>query len=411
MRRVVVSGLGIVSSIGTGQDEVTASLRDARSGVKFAPDHAAHGFRSQVWAPPSMGHTAEDWAERVDRRAARFLANGTAWGHIAFEEALKDSGMSPDEIKDERIGLIVGEGGPSTQVILQAAATTVEKGSPKRIGPFAVPKAMASGPSAVLATWFELKGINYSISSACATSAHCIGAAAEQIAWGKQDVVFAGGCEDIDWSMSNMFDAMGAMSSNFNETPSVASRAYDVNRDGFVIAGGAGIVVLEEYERAKARGAPIYAEVVGYAANSDGYDMVAPSGEGAERCMKLAIAQAGGRRIDYLNPHGTSTPVGDSKEMGAVRNVFGSDLPMISSTKSLTGHSLGAAGAQEAIYSLLMLKNGFAAESAHIETLDPEFEGMPILRQRHDGELTTVMSNSFGFGGTNGTLILSKDGL
>ena len=408
MRRVVVTGLGIVSSIGTGQDEVSASLREAKSGVRHAADHAAHGFRSQVWAPPSLGHTAEDWADRVDRRAARFLANGTAWGHIAFEEALKDSGLTPDEIKDERIGLIVGEGGPSTQVILQAAQTTIEKGSPKRIGPFAVPKAMASGPSAVLATWFELKGINYSISSACATSAHCIGAAAEQIAWGKQDVVFAGGVEDIDWSMSNMFDAMGAMSSNFNDTPSVASRAYDKDRDGFVIAGGAGIVVLEEYERAIARGAHIYAEVTGYAANSDGYDMVAPSGEGAERCMRLALKMAGNPRIDYLNPHGTSTPVGDSKEMGAVRNVFGDALPMISSTKSLTGHSLGAAGAQEAIYCLLMMKHGFAAESAHIENLDPEFEGMPILRERRDGPLKHVMSNSFGFGGTNGTLILSK---
>jgi len=408
MRRVVVTGLGIVSSIGTGQDEVTASLREAKSGVVAAPDHIAHGFRSQVWAPPALGVTAEDWAPLVDRRAARFLANGTAWGHIAFEEALKDSGMTPDEIKDDRIGLIVGEGGPSTQVILQAAQTTIEKGSPKRIGPFAVPKAMASGPSAVLATWFQMRGINYSISSACATSAHCIGAGAEQIQWGKQDVVFAGGVEDIDWSMSNMFDAMGAMSSDFNDRPSVASRAYDKDRDGFVIAGGAGIVVLEEYERAVARGAKIYAELVGYGANSDGYDMVAPSGEGAERCMKIAMAQAGGRRIDYLNPHGTSTPVGDSKEMGAVRNVFGDDVPLISSTKSLTGHSLGAAGAQEAIYSLLMLDNGFAAESAHIENLDPEFEGMPILRQRHDGELTTVMSNSFGFGGTNGTVIFSK---
>lgn len=408
MRRVVVTGLGIVSSIGTGQEEVTASLRAARSGVVSAPDHITHGFRSQVWAPPSLGVTAEDWAPLVDRRAARFLANGTAWGHIAFEEALKDSGMTPDEIKHDRIGLIVGEGGPSTQVILQAAQTTMEKGSPKRIGPFAVPKAMASGPSAVLATWFEMRGINYSISSACATSVHCIGAAAEQIQWGKQDVVFAGGCEDIDWSMSNMFDAMGAMSSNFNETPSVASRAYDKDRDGFVIAGGAGIVVLEEYERAKARGAKIYAEVVGYGANSDGYDMVAPSGEGAARCMRIALDQAGGRKIDYLNPHGTSTPVGDSKEMGAVREVFGTDMPMISSTKSLTGHSLGAAGAQESIYSLLMLQNGFAAESAHIENLDPEFDGMPILRQRHDGELTTVMSNSFGFGGTNGTVIFSK---
>jgi 3-oxoacyl-[acyl-carrier-protein] synthase-1 len=408
MRRVVVTGLGIVSSIGTGQDEVAASLKSAKSGVKFAQDHADHGFRSQVWAPPALGWTAEDWAPHVDRRAARFLANGTAWGHIAFEEALKDSGLTPDEIKDERIGLIVGEGGPSTQVILQAADVTKEKGSPKRIGPFAVPKAMASGPSAVLATWFELKGINYSISSACATSAHCIGAAAEQIAWGKQDVVFAGGVEDIDWSMSNMFDAMGAMSSNFNETPSVASRAYDKDRDGFVIAGGAAIVVLEEYERAKARGATIYAEVTGYGANSDGYDMVAPSGEGAERCMKIALEMAGNPKIDYLNPHGTSTPVGDSKEMGAVRNVFGDAMPMISSTKSLTGHSLGAAGAQEAIYCLLMMKHGFAAESAHIENLDPEFEGMPILRTRHDGELTHVMSNSFGFGGTNGCLILSK---
>jgi 3-oxoacyl-[acyl-carrier-protein] synthase-1 len=408
MRRVVVTGLGIVSSIGTGQDEVAASLRDARSGVKAAPDHIQHGFRSQVWAPPSLGVAAEDWAPLVDRRAARFLANGTAWAHIAFEEALKDSGLTAEEISDERIGLIVGEGGPSTQVILQAAQTTIEKGSPKRIGPFAVPKAMASGPSAVLATWFQMKGINYSISSACATSAHCIGAGAEQIAWGKQDVVFAGGCEDIDWSMSNMFDAMGAMSSDFNATPDKASRAYDVARDGFDIAGGAGIVVLEEYERAKARGATIYAEVTGYAANSDGYDMVAPSGEGAERCMKLALEMAGNPRIDYLNPHGTSTPVGDSKEMGAVRNVFGDQLPMISSTKSLTGHSLGAAGAQEAIYCLLMMKHGFAAESAHIETLDPEFEGMPILRKRHDGALTHVMSNSFGFGGTNGTLILSK---
>ena len=408
MRRVVVTGLGIVSSIGTGVDEVTQSLRNARSGVVAAPDHITHGFRSQVWAPPALGATAEDWAPLVDRRASRFLANGTAWGHIAFEEALKSSGMTAEEIKDDRIGLIVGEGGPSTQVILQAAQTTVEKGSPKRIGPFAVPKAMASGPSAVLATWFGMRGINYSISSACATSAHCIGAGAEQIQWGKQDVVFAGGCEDIDWSMSNMFDAMGAMSSDFNATPSVASRAYDAARDGFVIAGGAGIVVLEEYERAKARGATLYGEVVGYGANSDGYDMVAPSGEGAQRCMKIAMDQAGGRRIDYLNPHGTSTPVGDLKEMEAVRAVFGDDMPMISSTKSLTGHSLGAAGAQEAIYSLLMLRNGFAAESAHIENLDPAFEGMPILRKRHDGELTTVMSNSFGFGGTNGTVVFSK---
>jgi 3-oxoacyl-[acyl-carrier-protein] synthase-1 len=403
MRRVVVTGLGIVSSIGGNAREVTDSLREARSGVVAAPEYAELGFRCQVHAPPAIG----DWTEKVDRRAARFLAAGTAWAHIAFEEALASSGLTPEEIKDPRIGLIVGEGGPSTRVILEAAQITREKG-PKRIGPFAVPKAMASGPSAVLATWFELKGVNYSISSACATSAHCIGAAADQIAWGRQDVVFAGGCEDLDWSMSNLFDAMGAMSSKFNDTPAVASRAYDVDRDGFVIAGGAGIVVLEDYERARARGANIIAEVVGHAANSDGYDMVAPSGEGAERCMRLAMEMAGNRRIDYLNPHGTSTPVGDSKEMGAVRNVFGDAAPMISSTKSLTGHSLGAAGAQEAIYSLLMLQNGFAAESAHIQTLDPEFDGMPILRARHDGELTTVMSNSFGFGGTNATLILSK---
>ncbi len=410
MRRVVVTGIGIVSSIGTGQDEVAASLKEARSGIQAAPDHAKYGFRSQVWAPPALGATAEDWTPLVDRRAARFLANGTAWAHIAFEEALKDSGIDAEDIKNDRTGVIVGEGGPSTQVILQSAQTTVEKGSPKRVGPFAVPKAMASGPSAVLSTWFQTRGINYSISSACATSAHCIGAAAEQIAWGKQDVVFAGGCEDIDWSMSNMFDAMGAMSSNFNETPSVASRAYDKDRDGFVIAGGAGIVVLEEYERAVARGATIYAEITGYGANADGYDMVAPSGEGAERCMKIALEMAGNPKIDYLNPHGTSTPVGDAKEMGAVRNVFGDAMPMISSTKSLTGHSLGAAGVQEAIYCLLMMKHGFAAESAHIENLDPEFEGMPILQKRFEGELKHVMSNSFGFGGTNATLIMSKVG-
>ena len=403
MRRGVITGLGIVSSIGKNAAEVTESLREARSGVVAAPEYAELGFRSQVHAPPKI----EDWASLVDRRAARFLAPGTAWAHIAFEQALADCGMTAEEIRHERIGLIVGDGGPSTRTIVEAAETTKTRG-PKRIGPFAVPKAMSSGPSAVLATWFQIKGINYSISSACATSVHCIGAAAEQIAWGKQDVIFAGGCEEIDWTLSNLFDAMGAMSSNFNETPSVASRAYDKDRDGFVIAGGAGIVVLEEYERAKARGATIYAEVTGYGANSDGYDMVAPSGEGAERCMKIALEMAGNPRIDYLNPHGTSTPVGDSKEMGAVRNVFGDAMPMISSTKSLTGHSLGAAGAQEAIYCLLMMKHGFAAESAHIENLDPEFEGMPILRERHDGELSHVMSNSFGFGGTNGTLILSK---
>lgn len=402
MRRVVVTGLGIVSSIGNNAHEVLASLREAKSGVIAAPEYAELGFRCQVHAAPQI-----DWEPLVDRRAARFLAPGTAYAHIAMEQAIADSGLSESEISHERTGLIVGSGGPSTRVIVEAAATTREKG-PKRIGPFAVPKAMSSGPSAVLSTWFKIRGINYSISSACATSAHCIGAAAEQIQLGKQDVIFAGGCEELDWTLSNLFDAMGAMSSNFNDRPAVASRAYDKNRDGFVIAGGAGIVVLEEYERAKARGAKIYGELVGYAANSDGYDMVAPSGEGAARCMRLAMAEAGNRTIDYLNPHGTSTPVGDSKEMGAVREVFGDKAPMISSTKSLTGHSLGAAGAQEAIYSILMLDNGFAAESAHIEELDPEFADLPILRQRVDKPLETVMSNSFGFGGTNGTLIFSK---
>jgi len=402
MRRVVVTGLGIVSSIGNNAHEVLASLREAKSGVIAAPEYAELGFRCQVHAAPQI-----DWESLVDRRAARFLAPGTAYAHIAMEQAIADSGLTEAEISHERTGLIVGSGGPSTRVIVEAAATTREKG-PKRIGPFAVPKAMSSGPSAVLSTWFKIRGINYSISSACATSAHCIGAAAEQIQLGKQDVIFAGGCEELDWTLSNLFDAMGAMSSNFNDRPAVASRAYDKNRDGFVIAGGAGVVVLEEYERAKARGAKIYGELVGYAANSDGYDMVAPSGEGAARCMRLAMAEAGNRTIDYLNPHGTSTPVGDSKEMGAVREVFGDKAPMISSTKSLTGHSLGAAGAQEAIYSILMLDNGFAAESAHIEELDPEFADLPILRQRVDKPLETVMSNSFGFGGTNGTLIFSK---
>jgi 3-oxoacyl-[acyl-carrier-protein] synthase-1 len=402
MRRVVVTGLGIVSSIGNNANEVLASLREARSGVVSAPDYAELGFRCQVYAAPQI-----EWEPLVDRRAARFLSPGLAYAHIAMEQAIADSGLGETEVSNERTGLIVGSGGPSTSIIVQAAATTKEKG-PKRIGPFAVPKAMCSGPSAVLSTWFKIRGINYSISSACATSAHCIGAGAEQIQMGKQDIVFAGGCEELDWTLSNLFDAMGAMSSNFNDRPAVASRAYDKDRDGFVIAGGAGMVVLEEYEHAKARGAKIYGEVVGYAANSDGYDMVAPSGEGAARCMKIAMAEAGGRTIDYLNPHGTSTPVGDSKEMGAVRDVFGDKAPLISSTKSLTGHSLGAAGAQEAIYSILMLDNGFAAQSAHIENLDPEFADLPILLERSDKPLTTVMSNSFGFGGTNGTLIFSK---
>ncbi|ADU12467.1 beta-ketoacyl-ACP synthase I [Asticcacaulis excentricus] len=404
MRRVVITGLGIVSSIGTGADEVAASLRDAKSGIVAAPEYAELGFKCQVHAKPTIG----DWTPLVDRRAARFLSDGLAYGHVSLEQAIKSAGLEEHDISNERTGIIFGAGGPSTRTIVEAADTSREKKSPKRIGPFAVPKAMSSGPSAVLATWFKIRGINYSISSACATSVHCIGAAAEQIMLGRQDVMFAGGTEELDWTLSNLFDAMGAMSSNFNDTPSVASRAYDKNRDGFVIAGGAGAVVLEDYERAKARGANILAEIVGYCANSDGYDMVAPSGEGAERCMREALRQAGGRKIDYLNPHGTSTPVGDEREMGAVRNVFGEASPLISSTKSLTGHSLGAAGAQEVIYCLLMMQHGFAAKSAHIEELDPAFDGMPILRERRDGALETVMSNSFGFGGTNGSIILSQ---
>ncbi|MBA4013058.1 MAG: beta-ketoacyl-[acyl-carrier-protein] synthase I [Phenylobacterium sp.] len=402
MRRVVITGIGIVSSIGADANAVLASLREAKSGISFSPEYAELGFRSQVHADPGL-----DWEKLVDRRAARFLAQGTAFGHIAMEQAIADAGLDEAEVSHERTGLIVGSGGPSTKAIIEAAHTAKERG-PKRVGPFAVPKAMSSGASATLATWFKIKGLNFSISSACATSTHCIGSGYEQILMGKQDVVFAGGTEELDWSLSVLFDAMGAMSSNFNDRPSTASRAYDKDRDGFVIAGGAGIVVLEEYERAKARGAKIYGEIVGYAANSDGFDMVAPSGEGAVRCMRMAMADLGGRKIDYLNPHGTSTPVGDSKEMGAVREVFGANVPLISSTKSLTGHSLGAAGAQEAIYSLLMLNNGFAAESAHIEALDPEFADLPILRERKDVQLETVMSNSFGFGGTNGCLVMAR---
>jgi 3-oxoacyl-[acyl-carrier-protein] synthase-1 len=402
MRRVVVTGMGIVSSIGNNANEVLASLREARSGISAAPEYKELGFRCQVHAAPQI-----DWEALVDRRAARFLAQGTGYGHIAMEQAIADSGLEEAEISHERTGLVVGSGGPSTRVIVEAAETTRTRG-PKRIGPFAVPKAMSSGPSATLATWFKIRGINYSISSACATSAHCVGNGYEQIAMGKQDIVFAGGVEELDWTLSNLFDAMGAMSSNFNDTPAKASRAYDRDRDGFVIAGGSGMLVLEDYEHAKARGAKIYGEIVGYAANSDGFDMVAPSGEGAQRCMKLAMSTTGGRTIDYLNPHGTSTPVGDLKEMEAVRAVFGDKAPLISSTKSLTGHSLGAAGVQEAIYSLLMLNNGFVCESAHIENLDPAFEGMPIVRQRVDRELETVMSNSFGFGGTNGCLVMAR---
>ncbi|MDF1634364.1 beta-ketoacyl-ACP synthase I [Mycoplana sp. MJR14] len=404
MRRVVVTGLGIVSSIGNDAAEVTESLRQAKSGISFSKDFAEHGFKCQVWGAPNI-----DTTELVDRRAMRFLSQGGAWNHVAMKQAIADSGLEEkDYALNERAGIIMGSGGPSTRTIVEASDITLKNGSPKRIGPFAVPKAMSSTASATLATWFKIHGVNYSISSACSTSAHCIGNAAEMIQWGKQDIMFAGGHEDLDWSMSNLFDAMGAMSSKFNDAPDTASRAYDVNRDGFVIAGGAGVLVLEELEHAKARGARIYAEIVGYGATSDGYDMVAPSGEGAVRCMRQALATVKGD-VDYINTHGTSTPVGDSKEIGAIREVFGDRVPHIQSTKSLTGHSLGAAGVQESIYSLLMMQAGFIGESAHIQELDPEFEGMPIVRKRiDDAKIDIALSNSFGFGGTNATLVFQR---
>jgi 3-oxoacyl-[acyl-carrier-protein] synthase-1 len=404
MRRVVISGLGIVSSIGADAAEVTASLRDAKSGITFSPDFAENGFRCQVWGKPTLDPT-----ELVDRRAMRFLSQGGAWNHVAMKQAIADAGLEEaDYQQNERVGIIMGSGGPSTRQIVEAADIVRQNKSPKRIGPFAVPKAMSSTASATLATWFKLHGVNYSISSACSTSAHCIGNAYEMIQWGKQDMVFAGGHEDLDWSMSSLFDAMGAMSSKYNDTPSTASRAYDVSRDGFVIAGGAGVLVLEELEHAKARGAKIYAEITGYGATSDGYDMVAPSGEGAIRCMRQALATVTGD-VDYINTHGTSTPVGDSKEIGAIREVFGDKIPHIQSTKSLTGHSLGAAGVQESIYGLLMMQEKFIGESAHITELDPEFEGVPVVRKRIDNaKIDTVLSNSFGFGGTNATLVFQR---
>jgi 3-oxoacyl-[acyl-carrier-protein] synthase-1 len=406
MRRVVVTGMGIVSSIGNNANEVLASLREAKSGISADSSFIAHGFRSQVSGAPTL-----DPETMVDRRAMRFHGGGTAWNHVAMDQAIRDSGLEAGEVSHERTGIVMGSGGPSTRALIEAADKAREFKSSKRVGPFAVPKAMSSTASATLATWFKIRGVNYSISSACATSNHCIGNACELIQWGKQDVMFAGGCEELDWSLSVLFDAMGAMSSKFNDRPSVASRTYDVNRDGFVIAGGAGVLVLEELDHAKARGAKIYGEICGYGATSDGYDMVAPSGEGAERCMRMAMETLGGRKVDYINPHATSTPVGDAKEIEAIREVFGAGekSPPISSTKSLTGHSLGATGVQEAIYSLLMLNNGFICESAHIEELDPAFADMPIVRKRlDDANLGCVLSNSFGFGGTNATIVMKR---
>ncbi|SCM77741.1 3-oxoacyl-(acyl-carrier-protein) synthase I [uncultured Pleomorphomonas sp.] len=403
MRRVVVTGMGIVSSIGNNTQEVLASLHDARSGITFAPTFAEHGFRCQVHGAPTL-----DPSTVVDRRAMRFHGGGTAWNHVAMDQAILDAGLEADDISNERTGIIMGSGGASTRAIVESALKTIDSGSSKKVGPFAVPKAMSSTASATLATWFKVKGVNYSISSACATSNHCIGNAYEMIQYGKQDMMFAGGCEELDWTLSVLFDAMGAMSSKYNDTPATASRAYDKNRDGFVIAGGAGVLVLEELEHAKARGARIYGEIVGYGATSDGYDMVAPSGEGAIRCMRQALATVKAP-VDYINPHATATPVGDDKEIEAIRAVFGDRIPPISATKSLTGHSLGATGVQEAIYSLLMMNNRFIVKSAHIEELDPAFADMPIVRDRiDDARIDTVLSNSFGFGGTNATLVFQR---
>jgi 3-oxoacyl-[acyl-carrier-protein] synthase-1 len=402
MRRVAVTGMGIVSSIGNNTQEVLASLREGRSGIVTAKDYAERGFRCQVHGEPRL-----NWEEVIDRKVRRFMGAGAAWNYIAMQQAITDSGLADAEVSHERTGLIMGSGGPSTRAIVQAADTTREKG-PRKVGPFEVPKSMSSTNSATLATPFRIKGINYSISSACSTSAHCIGNAAEMIQWGKQDIMFAGGGEELDWTLSVLFDAMGAMSVNFNATPEKASRAYDAKRDGFVIAGGAGVIVLEELERAKARGAKIYGELAGYAGTSDGFDMVQPSGEGAVRCMRLAM-EGLDCKIDYINPHATSTPIGDLKEIEAIREVFGSRVPLISATKSLTGHSMGATGVQEAIYSLLMLNNNFVCESANIEELDPAFADVPIVRERLDSvDLNCVMSNSFGFGGTNATLIFRR---
>lgn len=404
MRRVVITGIGIVSSIGNNAEEVTESLKNGRSGIVFAPEYAEHGFRCQVHGKPNI-----DPAEHIDKRTLRFMGDGAAFNYIAMQQAIADSGLEEDEVSNEGTGLIMGSGGPSTKNLFSAHMKVIESGSPKKMGPFMVTRGMSSTNSACLATPFKIKGVNYSITSACSTSAHCIGNGVEQIQWGKQDIVFAGGGEELDWTLSCLFDAMGAMSSHYNDQPQKASRAYDKDRDGFVIAGGGGVVVLEELERAKARGARIYAEVTGYGATSDGYDMVAPSGEGGERAMRKAVATIGNREVGYINAHGTSTPVGDVAEVEAARRVFGEAMPPISSTKSLTGHSLGATGVQEAIYSILMLRDDFIAASANVEELDPALKPEEIVTERIDNPgLDTIISNSFGFGGTNATLAISR---
>ena len=402
MRRVVVTGLGITSCLGLDAESVTESLREGRSGIKFKQEYADMGFRSHV-----AGSVDIDFKEHIDRKVLRFMGDAAAYAYISMKQAIEDAGLTEEQVSNPRTGLVMGSGGASSSNQVQAADILRNKGL-RRVGPYRVTQVMGSTTSACLATPFKIKGVNYSMSSACATSAHCIGNAMEQIQLGKQDIVFAGGAEEEHWTMSSLFDAMGALSTKYNETPDKASRAYDVDRDGFVIAGGGGVLVLEEYEHAKARGAKIYAELTGYAATSDGYDMVAPSGEGAIRCMQLATATVDAK-IDYINAHGTSTPVGDLAELGAIKQAFGKDTPLVGSTKSLSGHSLGAAGVQEAIYSLLMMKHDFIAASANIDNLDPEADGISIVLKRKDNAgLKTVMSNSFGFGGTNACLVFEK---
>ena len=403
MQRVVVTGMGVVSPIGNNQREVLESLREVRSGIEFCEEYRERGFRSHV-----QGSIDIDLDQIIERKLRRFMGDGAAYNYVAMQEAIADAGLEPGDVSSERTGLVMGSGGPSTSNQIAAADIAREKGV-KRIGPYMVPRCMSSTNSANLSTAFKIKGHSYSISSACSTSAHCIGNGAELIRHGKQDLVFAGGGEELHWTLTMLFDAMGALSSKFNDTPKNASRAYDRNRDGFVIAGGGGVLVLEELERAKARGAKIYGELVGYGATSDGADMVAPSGDGAERCIKLALQGIGNTPVDYVNTHGTSTPVGDIIELEAIRQVFGENMPRVSSTKSLTGHSQGATGVHEAIYSLLMLEHDFVCPSANIEELDPEAEGMPIVRERlDDAGLNCVISNSFGFGGTNATLAFKR---
>ncbi|WP_440873835.1 beta-ketoacyl-ACP synthase I [Thalassotalea sp. PLHSN55] len=401
MKRVVITGLGIVSSIGNNAEEVLASLQEGRSGISKAESFEEKGLRSQVWGMPDI-----NIKDHIDRKALRFMGDAAGYSYIAMQQAIDDAKLTEEQVSNFRTGIVAGSGGASSYNVVTSADTLREKGV-KRVGPYAVPKTMSSTCSACLATPFKIKGVNYSMSSACATSAHCIGHAAELIQLGKQDIVFAGGGEELDWSLAMMFDGMGALSSKYNETPEQASRTYDADRDGFVISGGGGMLVVEELEHALARGAHIYAEIVGYGATSDGYDMVAPSGEGAVRCMQQAMEGVEGK-VDYLNTHGTSTPVGDVKELGAIQEVFGNDSPAISATKAMTGHALGAAGVHEAIYSLLMMENNFVAPSINIENLDEQAQGLDIVTEKRDAEIDLVMSNSFGFGGTNATLVMKK---